>query len=173
MSRLLRLRRTDDGASAVEFALLFPLFAMLAFGTIAAGFAFARQINITQAAREASRFGSTMSLSASASGGSGTITTWMQTVDAATTSAAGNGVFDGYTSRCIEYVVGSTKWYSLNGGTPQQITAGSNCPGATSTNLTNYVQVVLTRTTDFNYILADPTLTLSSVSTTPYEASTT
>ena len=52
-------RPRDDGAAAVEFALLFPIFFMVCIGTITFGFAFERWISVTQAAREASRFAAT------------------------------------------------------------------------------------------------------------------
>ena len=54
-----RRGRSDSGASAVEFALILPLFLILVFGTISAGFGFERWINVTQAARETSRFAAT------------------------------------------------------------------------------------------------------------------
>jgi Flp pilus assembly protein TadG len=165
------LHRSDDGAAAVEFALLFPIFAMLVFGTISAGFAFSRQINITQSAREASRYGSTLSVLASHNTGGvndGTADTWLSNVDAATTAAAGTGTFAGYTSRCVALVLNGSGSYSLDGGTK---VTGTHCPGASDpSGLTNYVQVVISRSTDFNFLVADPTITLWSVSTTPYEA---
>lgn len=167
--RLLARRGEDDGAAAVEFALLFPIFAMIVFGTIAAGFAFSKQINIVQSAREASRYGSTLSVTASATGNTGTTDTWLAAVDAATTSAAGTGPFAGYDSRCVALIINGTGYYSADGGAKVATTSG--CPGGSQpAGLTNYVQVVITRNADFNYIIADPTVTLKSVSTTPYEA---
>lgn len=50
----------EDGASAVEFALIFPLLAMLMFGMISGGLALNQQQQINHAAREASRFGATL-----------------------------------------------------------------------------------------------------------------
>jgi Flp pilus assembly protein TadG len=167
-------RRDESGAAAVEFALIFPIFALLAFGTIAAGFAFARQINITQAAREASRYGSTLSIKASHQTGTvndGTISTWLAKVDAAAVGAAGTNLFSGLTSRCVAYVDvnnGSATFHSSNGGAA---TAGV-CPGTSAgdAGLPVYVQVVLLRDTDFNLIVTDPTISLESISTTPFEA---
>lgn len=70
MSRLdRRFRRStrargEGGAAAIEFALVFPIFVMLTFGMISAGFAFFYNIQIAQAARDAARFGSTFDMPA-------------------------------------------------------------------------------------------------------------
>jgi Flp pilus assembly pilin Flp len=48
-------RRDQEGAAAVEFALLLPLLVLLLFGMIEFGFAFNTRIQATNAAREAAR----------------------------------------------------------------------------------------------------------------------
>jgi Flp pilus assembly pilin Flp len=48
-------RRREDGAAAVEFALLLPLLVLLLFGFIQFGLAFNARIQATNAAREAAR----------------------------------------------------------------------------------------------------------------------
>jgi Flp pilus assembly pilin Flp len=48
-------RRDQEGAAAVEFALLLPLLVLLLFGMIEFGFAFNSRIQATNAAREAAR----------------------------------------------------------------------------------------------------------------------
>jgi Flp pilus assembly pilin Flp len=48
-------QRREDGAAAVEFALLLPLLVLLLFGIIEFGFAFSTRIQATNAAREAAR----------------------------------------------------------------------------------------------------------------------
>ncbi len=100
MSRF-RRSRGDAGASAVEFALLFPVFMVLAMGTIAAGTAYSKQINITQSAREGSRFGATLDIPSI-----GGIGPWLAAVDEAVKGAAGNqnDPLGGYTHRCVAYV---------------------------------------------------------------------
>ncbi len=47
--------RNEDGAAAVEFALLLPLLVLLLFGLIQFGMAFNARIQATNAAREAAR----------------------------------------------------------------------------------------------------------------------
>ncbi len=48
-------QRDEQGAAAVEFALLLPLLVLLLFGMIEFGFAFNTRIQATNAAREAAR----------------------------------------------------------------------------------------------------------------------
>ena len=54
MSELLRKNR-DEGASVVEFAVVLPLLLLLVFGIMEAGWAFAQQVEVRNAAREGAR----------------------------------------------------------------------------------------------------------------------
>jgi Flp pilus assembly protein TadG len=191
--RLRRTRREDDGAAAVEFALLFPIFMVLAMGLIATGTAFSRQINVTQAAREASRYGATYDIAATGPGGvGGTLTTWLTTVDSAVCTAVNNGnacsaaqasnPLAGYDYRCVAFVTVTDSatpavdtahsGYRENGGASS---GSGSCPAATAALIRNarYVQVVLSRDVKFNILFAAPTLHLDAVSTSPYEGKTT
>lgn len=47
--------RRDDGAAAVEFALIVPILVLLVFGIIAFGIVFAQNLSLNNAAREAAR----------------------------------------------------------------------------------------------------------------------
>jgi Flp pilus assembly protein TadG len=52
-----RLRsRRDEGAAAVEFALVLPILAALVFGTITFGFLFAQDLALSNAARQTARY---------------------------------------------------------------------------------------------------------------------
>jgi len=48
---------SDDGASAVEFAIVLPLLVVLLFGIIQYGYTFFEYIQVAQSAREAVRWG--------------------------------------------------------------------------------------------------------------------
>lgn len=52
--------RAEEGANAVEFALVLPLLITLIFGAIWGGFALNSQVALSQSAREAARFGATL-----------------------------------------------------------------------------------------------------------------
>lgn len=54
-----RRSRRSRGQSLVEFALVVPVFLMIAFGTIDFGLAFDSSLTITNAAREGARYGVT------------------------------------------------------------------------------------------------------------------
>ena len=50
-------RRREDGASAVEFALVMPVLVLIVCGIIGFGIVFAQQLSLGNAARQAARFG--------------------------------------------------------------------------------------------------------------------
>ena len=57
IARLRPRRRRDDGAAAVELALVLPILLLLLFGIISFGIVFAQKLALSNAAREAARFG--------------------------------------------------------------------------------------------------------------------
>jgi Flp pilus assembly pilin Flp len=163
----------ESGAAAVEFALLFPVFMVMAMGIIATGVAFSKQINVTQAAREASRYGATYDYQAAGI----SLDAWLMAVDKAARQAAGasNDPMGGYDYRCVALVttdptgavVSSKSRYMVNGGT----SAPGSCPEAKSAPIssTDYVQVAIYRKSQFFALFINPTIKLDSVSITPYE----
>ena len=52
-----RRHRDEDGAAALEFALVAPLFIMLVFGIISFGLVFAQQLGLSNGARQGARAG--------------------------------------------------------------------------------------------------------------------
>lgn len=57
MRRALRRDRGDEGAAAVEFALVLIPFVLLVFGAIQFGIVFAQQLSLSNAARQGARLG--------------------------------------------------------------------------------------------------------------------
>lgn len=170
--------RGEEGASAVEFALLFPLFIMLAIGTISAGFAFHAWLSVTHGAQETSRFAATLSVDASG----GTTTAWLDSV--ADRALAASDLMTDAThaipgSQICVAVVSPTNIPLLNNHTvvtadaTGQIIRGAPasgpCPGL-ATMSGDYVQVQVTRPTDFNYVFAAATINVGKSSVNRYEA---
>lgn len=60
MTRLRARRHDERGAALVEFALIFPLLAVLLFGTISGGLVLNRRLEVSHASREAARYGATV-----------------------------------------------------------------------------------------------------------------
>src|SRR5688572_1412831 len=60
MKAIRRVLRREGGASAVEFALIAPLFFMITFGMISGAIAFNQKNQMTHAAREGARYGATL-----------------------------------------------------------------------------------------------------------------
>jgi hypothetical protein len=166
--------KTDVGASSVEFALLFPIFMVLALGTIAGGTAFSKQINITQSAREVSRYGATYDITGPSVG----IDNWLTAVGNAVKESAGpkDSPLGGYDYYCVAYVSttatgdvdsAKSKYKDSDGST-----GSGACPGQTRKAViasTDYVQVAIARKTSFFMLFVNPTIQLDSLSFTPYE----
>jgi Flp pilus assembly protein TadG len=176
-------RRNDEGAAAVEFALLFPIFMILALGIMTAGTAFSRQINITQSAREGSRYGATLDISGMSSALSLTQRTqdWLDATDTALTQSAGNRLnpIAGYDYRCVALVVTDSSGAASSSSSRYKETVGNSassygngaCPSTQTAPIasTTYVQTVLSRDVKFFVLFINPTLHLDAVSVTPYE----
>jgi Flp pilus assembly protein TadG len=178
--RHFRRARGDDGAAAVEFALLFPIFMILALGIINGGLAFSRQINVTQAAREASRFGATLDITVA-----GGMSNWLDQVDNAVTASAGNSAnpIGGYTYRCVGIVTRDSggaivaaktayKQTYTGSASTKATSSATGCPSVTPPRLgspSTAVQVVLSRESQFFVLFINPTLQLDAQSYTPYE----
>jgi Flp pilus assembly protein TadG len=143
-------RGADDGASAVEFALLLPVAVMLTLGTITGAQAYADKLSLTQAAREGSRYGATLPVS----GPGRNIDLWLADVQAATENAAQDHFAPGQDSSrlCVAFVNGNDSSLSKrlirapDGSVTS--TAGATC--FTDTLTDNRVQVEISRQVSLN-----------------------
>lgn len=163
--------RRESGAAAVEFALLFPLFIAILFGIINFGFAFNQKINITQAAREASRYGATLSLKASGPGNAGTVDTWLEKVRDVAISSGGSDLAAGRSGRyiCVAYIsTTETKSLTVGSGGP-----ASSAPCYTDGRSDDRVQVVLRSDTVLDVLLVGGQINVGSESVTHFEAAET
>jgi len=158
----------DSGAAAVEFALLFPLFLAIVFGIINFGFAFNQKINLTQTAREASRYGATLSLAASAPGNTGDIDDWLAKVRDVALSAGGDDLSDTRPNRyvCVAYVTADeTKSLTVGSGGPP-----SGQPCFDDDRDDDRVQVHVRSNTVIDVLLFGGDITVASESVTHFEA---
>lgn len=165
--------RRDSGAAAVEFALLFPLFIAILFGIINFGFAFNQKINITQAAREASRYGATLSLKASGPGNSGTVDTWLEKVRDVAISSGGSDLAAGRSGRyiCVAYIsTTETKSLTVGSGGPA---SSAPCFTENPPRSDDRVQVVLRSDTVLDVLLVGGQINVGSESVTHFEATET
>lgn len=159
-------RGVDDGAAAVEFALLFPVFIALVLGMITAGISFERWIGITQGVREGSRVGATLSVESTAPGNTGTVGTWLPIVyDSAKRATGLSGSEPGF-DLCVAI--------TTDGSTFSHYTAAGQATGAcpTVTNDTQSiprVQVVAQRDTTWNWFFVSKVVTVKSQSVTRWE----
>lgn len=168
MSAFRKRHSADDGAAAVEFALLLPVFLIILFGVIFFGFAFNTKINLTQTAREASRYGATLSVKASAAGNNGTVDTWLAKVTAVAISAGGDDLTSSSAGRYVCVAI-------VTGGSTKSLTTGSGGPASSAVcyddgRTDDRVQVVVRSDAIFNGLLFGGNVTLGSQSTTRFEA---
>lgn len=162
-----RRHRGDRGATAVEFALLFPVFMMLAFGTISFGFAFEKWISVTQAAREASRFAATYPMPSTG------VTPWLEDVRDVAKEAAGitSGAPTSEYFVCVRFVnrIGPATTpasASLSEGSLSSAT----CPVSSSSGLPdNAAEVVVLRAADLSWIFGVATIAVSGDNVSRYE----
>jgi hypothetical protein len=192
-SSLARLRRSpyrDGGAAAVEFALLLPIFVILTFGAISAGVALWHNIALTQAARDAARYGSTLQVTKAA----GSCPSATSDVDvnclisqvrdqaireagwswdpAAPSALPDNGYV------CVAFVQGTASTGSvpttrISVGSPQagDPTTGPCVNESTPTEVTkvDHIQVLINRDATFNAIFLQKNWLLTSRAIVPYE----
>ena len=179
VSRAMRRPDRDEGASAVEFALLFPVFIMLAIGTISAGFAFHAWLTVTHGAQESSRFAATLSVESAG----GSATGWLDSVADRALSASDLLNPTDVTkakpgSRICASVVSPMNVPALNshvvvtadalGAMTRNYSSGP-CPDL-ATMAGDYVQVQVSRPINFNYVVSATTIDVGKASVNRYEA---
>jgi hypothetical protein len=183
--------RPDKGAAAVEFALLVPIFIMLTVGSISVGLALWQNITVTQSARDAARYGSTLQLTKTA----GTCPSTTSDVDvnclvsqvrdqaireagwpwdplAPTTTLPNNGYV------CVAFVQGTA---SLGSVPTTRITVGNRQVGDPASGAcvddtasgevskVDRIQVVVNRDASFNAVFFTRNWLLTSRAIVPYE----
>jgi hypothetical protein len=189
-----RCRKDDDGAAAVEFALLLPIFVMLVFGGLSSGIAYWKHISDVQAGRDAARYGSTLPF---ADGGTDTVcgddgipvTKWLECVrdvaiseSATWRTVADIGTDSGYV--CVAYIksdtaaaTGTVPTTRLTAGTinsadpplPTAADVGSDGGCFADGRHDNRVQLIISRDGHFNAVIYGRNWRMVSRVSVPYE----
>jgi Flp pilus assembly protein TadG len=190
----LRLRahrsRGERGASAVEFALIAPLFFMLVFGMFSGGLLYNEKSQVTYASREATRYGSTLPVGqkftgaanadvasgclVASSGGSNTGPLWACNVAKAAITAAGGDLNTAIPNRfiCVAVVKENTTNtvltdsasgnYSYMVGTTPTPAPPATCFDDGGSDLNRRVHVLVQRNGKLNAVLFSMNITLKS-----------
>ena len=162
------LRTSDDaqeqGAAAVEFALLASLLFMLIFGSISAGISFSRSNALQTAAREGARFAATLP-----GNGSGT---WFTDVINATKGAGLGELDDGVAGRtiCVAFITsGATgEVVRLDAANTTTPTSNDSCFADGLTDGPR-VQVSAARETELQAVLFSTTFDVGGEAVARYE----
>lgn len=178
-------RHGELGASAVEFAIVVPLFLMLVMGMIHGGIAFNHKLALSHGAREGARFGATLPTGKVQIADQWFIDIAQRAIDSA--AGAMDPVVPGH-HVCVAYVgyasppnsttdwtrkraqQGSTVTYSNGSLSNPASWCFDDARGADGTE--RRVQVVMKRDTDFNVVLWGTTITITAEGVARYEAVT-
>lgn len=169
----------------MEFALIFPIFMTLALGMFSGGQSYDRKITITNAAREASRYGATLPVANFAAPFTAPATTpleaWLVSVANIAEQNAGDDLSSAVPGRsiCVAYVYPQGTVATPNDRTTRLMRTTTN----TFSNSTCYndgrpaterrVQVRVTRPSEIQGLFFSFDLTLTAESLTRFEAATT
>ena len=171
MTRGRRHKPDETGASLVEFALVLPVFMMLLLGMFTGGLAYNRRLAVTQAAREGARYGATLPVT-------GPPNTWLDTVADVVVRSADGELDDVTAGRfiCVALISGGTA--TNRAATGSAVSYNTGFPGVPAgacfddgRPLTEpRVQVVASRTSEFEALVFTRSLNLKSQAVSRYEA---
>ena len=160
-----RRHRPDRGAAVVEAALTLPLVIMLIFGMITGGVALAQKNSIENAAREASRYGSTLEVTTS-------VEDWLDDVSAAAIGAATGELDAGTPGRFLCVALVGTS----NGDDGRKIIAGDSitygsgaCPDMTCPAGNPCVHVALARDGYLDMVFATQSIHIEAAAVSTFE----
>ena len=171
--------RNQEGANALEFALVLPILVVLMFGAITFGLAFNTKLQLEHATREAVRFAATLPDAAT--------TTWYEDVFSrlVQTSAGTAPVTDPSLTICVSVVTGSATTPTtarLEGQGSSGYASSDEMVANGTSGATNCfddgldgdrVQVVVSRGANLSAVFYTQSITLSSTGIAVYEAGST
>ena len=160
------MRRRDRGAAIVEFALILPFLSLMALGTLTAGIALDRKQEITNAAREAARFGATVHEDECDDVSDCDGYTWAQLVQAVAVQRSNGAVTAA--SVCVALVSGPG-FAPLAVDSTHIIGGVNRCFVDDSSDTGPRVQVAITRTDKMQAVLFNMDLNLNSRAVARFE----
>ena len=161
------IRRTERGAAIVEFALILPLLSMMALGMLSGGIALDRKQDITNAAREAARFGATLAEHQCEPASESDGLTWAELVRSLAVQRANGTIADA--NVCVALVSGPG-WAPVAASSTHTTAGGVNpCYVDNSADTDKRVQVAVTRADKLEAVLFTMDLNLASRATARFE----
>lgn len=160
---LARPRSDDRGAAAVEFALLFPLFLVICFGTISGGILFSDKLALTQGAREGARYGATLPYTA------GQETSFLTQVRDSAEDADQGQIGTGSASYCVSLRTSTGSVFHMKQS--DSAAQSGKCPNVSAADLPTvaHVAVQVSKPSGFNLLLYKFDVAIGSVSTARFE----
>lgn len=137
-------RSTERGAAAVEMAIVLPLFLALVLGILTGGIAMDHKIGVTNAAREAARYGATVPATQCADITKCANKNWAQMVQAVAMDRLSGDV--PASQICVALVSGSGSSPVVLSSAHTTKSDGSACYADSSNDTGQRVQVTMTRT---------------------------
>ncbi|MGH9003198.1 MAG: TadE/TadG family type IV pilus assembly protein [Acidimicrobiia bacterium] len=158
---------SERGAALVEFALILPVLVVITFGMIGAGIAYNHKMDITYAAREGARYGSTLPLTqCSGSPNPCGSATWAQLIRTVVVERAGGDVTAA--DVCVALVHGSSA--TATTPTSSYTTGGGVCFPESGGDAGNRVQVKITKADDeIDAVFFQIPVTITSQATGKFE----
>ena len=162
-----RTGQQHRGAAIVEFALILPLLSMMALGMLTGGIALDRKQELTNAAREAARFGATVAEDQCEPVSECDGLTWAQLVRSLAVQRSNGAVTDA--GVCVALVSGPG-WAPVAVGSGHTTAGGVNpCYVDNSSDTDKRVQVAVTRSDRLEAVLFTMNLDLGSRATARFE----
>ena len=162
-----RRGRGDKGAVIVEFAIIFPVFMLITLGMLTGGITLTHQLSVTQAAREAARYGATVPQDQCAVPANCGGLTWAQLVQSLAVQRSGGDVTTA--NVCVALVSGV-------GTAPAAVDSSHTTAGGTAACYVDNsaddglrVQVSLTRPDQIQLMVSTISINLISHATSRFE----
>lgn len=163
-------RDSERGASLVEFALIFPVLALILLGVVSGGLALSRQNSVENAVREGTRFGAVNPISTPENAAN--IQVYLDQVLTQAANGATGDLSNGTDGRflCAAFYDGSTAYSRSETSDPStRVTGAAMCFADGRTD--RRVQVVARRSSPIELLFSDIPVTIDSRSVTRYERS--